>query len=107
MNVQAIADELILDIPHRRGSPFERGILAGGVATAYFYATIGRNASNSDITFMARTSSLSKTQASLIYAGIATLHVVRVARDDHYTDFFIRPGPDGNTRVGVSKIVSF
>lgn len=91
LNVQALMDEAILDVPHSRGAAFERGILTGGIATAYFYATIGRNASNSDITYMARTSSLSKTEASLIYAGLATVHVIRMAKDHHYADFFIRP----------------
>jgi hypothetical protein len=104
LNVQAILDEAILDIPHHRGAAFERGLLAGGIATAYFYATLGRNASNSDITYMARTSSLSKTQASLIYAGLATLHVIRIARNDHYAHFFIRPKLTGTpgTVVGVA-----
>jgi len=102
LNVQAIMDETILDVPHSRGAAFERGILAGGIATAYFYATIGRNASNSDITYMARTSSLSKTQASLIYAGLATIHVIRMTRDHHYADFFIRPRlSTPGTLVGV------
>src|SRR5690348_16668124 len=61
LNVQAALDEGILDVPHRRGAPFERGVLAGGIATALFYVTIGRTASVSDVDFMARTSSLSKT----------------------------------------------
>lgn len=105
LNVQAILDEAILDIPHRRGAPFERGILAGGIATAYFYATLGRSASNSDISYIARTSSLSKTQASLIYAGIATAHAIRIGRDSHYDgffgDLFASPAPTGALNVGV------
>ncbi len=101
LNVQAVLDEAILDIPHAKGSPFERGILTGGIATAVFYATLGRNASNSDITFMARTSSLNKTQASLIYAGLAALHTIRIARDGHYANFFLRPSPTQGMRVGV------
>ncbi|MEO7041426.1 MAG: hypothetical protein ABI035_04120 [Gemmatimonadaceae bacterium] len=106
LNVQAIMDEAILDIPHRRGGAFERGILAGGIATAYFYATIGRNARNSDITFMAQTSSLSRTQASLLYAGIATIQTVRIARDGHYANFFIRPSTRGGVNVGVAVLPS-
>lgn len=102
LTVQALLDEGILDVPHHRGSAFERGLLAGGIATAYFYATIGRSASNSDITYMARTSSLSRTQASLIYAGLATLHVVRIAHDGHYANFFMRPSRDGALSVGVA-----
>jgi hypothetical protein len=104
LNVQAIMDEAILDIPHRRGGAFERGILAGGIATAYFYATLGRNAPNSDITYMARTSSLSRTTASLIYAGLATVQTVRIARDGHYANFFMRPSPDGAISVGVAVL---
>lgn len=104
LNVQAIMDEAILDIPHHRGSSFERGILAGGVATAYFYATIGRNAGNSDITYMARTSSLSRTQASLIYAGLATIQSFRIAHGGHYANFFMRPSPSGAISVGVAVL---
>lgn len=106
LNVQAIMDEAILDIPHHRGGSLERGILAGGIATAYFYATFGRNAPNSDITFMARTSSLSKTQASLIYAGLATIQTVRIALDGHYANFFMRPAPNGAISVGVAVLPS-
>lgn len=102
LNVQAMMDEAILDIPHHRGGSFERGILAGGVATAYFYTTIGRNAGNSDITYMARTSSLSRTQASLLYAGLATIQTFRIARDGHYANFFLRPSSTGALSVGVA-----
>lgn len=106
LDVQAILDEAVLDVPHHRGAPFERGILAGGIATAYFYATLGRSASNSDITFIARTSSLSKTQASLIYAGIATVHVLRIRHDPSYDaffgDLFATPSPTGALNVGVT-----
>lgn len=104
LNLQAIMDEAILDIPHRRGGAFERGILAGGIATAYFYATFGRNAPNSDITYMARTSSLNKTTASLIYAGLATVQTIRIARDGHYANFFMRPSSNGAINVGVALL---
>ncbi len=102
LNLQAILDEAILDIPHHRGGAFERGILAGGTATAYFYATIGRNAGNSDITYMASTSALSRTQASLIYAGLATVQTFRIAHDGHYANFFMRPSGAGSVSVGVA-----
>lgn len=106
LDVQAILDEAILDVPHHRGAPFERGILAGGIATAYFYATLGRSADNSDITYIARTSSLTKTQASLIYAGIATIHVIRIRRnasyDQFFGDLFVSPSPTGALNVGMS-----
>ena len=104
LNVQAIMDEAILDIPHDRGGSFERGILTGGIATAYFYATIGRNAGNSDITYMARTSSLTRTQASLIYAGLATIQSVRISHNGHYANFFMRPSPNGAISVGVAVL---
>ena len=103
LNVQAVLDEGILDVPHHRGGAFERGLLAGGIATAFFYATLGRNASNSDITFMARTSSLSKTQASLIYAGLATIHTIRIAHNKHYANFFLRPSQITTSHAGNNK----
>jgi hypothetical protein len=103
LNVQAALDETILDVPHARGAAFERGVLASGIATALFYITIGRTASVSDVDFMARTSSLSKTQISLIYGGVAALHTVRISRDGHYANFFVRPNSvgEGGMRVGV------
>jgi hypothetical protein len=104
LNVQAALDEAILDVPHARGSAFERGVLASGIGTALFYITIGRTASVSDVDFMARTSSLSKTDITLIYGGVALLHVVRIRRDGRYAHFFVRPAPPGDRglRVGVS-----
>jgi hypothetical protein len=103
LNVQAALDEGILDVPHRRGAPFERGVLAGGIATALFYVTIGRTASVSDVDFMARTSSLSKTDLTLIYGGVAALHALRIHRDGRYANFFVRPAPidEGGLRLGV------
>lgn len=108
LNVQAIQDELLIDIPHHaRGNSFERGMLAGGFATAFFYATLGRNANVSDITFMARTSSLSKTEASLIYVGLASIQMFRISRDHHYANFFMIPKQKtatskGGVAVGVA-----
>src|SRR6476661_1190674 len=99
LNLQAAMDEASLDVPHRRGAPFERGVLAGGIATALFYATIGRTASVSDVDFMARTSSLSKTDITIIYGGVAALHALRIHRDEHYADFFVRP--DVNAGKGL------
>ena len=103
LNVQALIDEAILDVPHQRGGPFERGVLAGGIATALFYVTIGRTASVSDVDFMARTSSLSKGDITLIYGGVALMHAVRIHFDGHYADFFLRPAPAGEPglRIGV------
>ena len=103
LNVQALIDEAILDVPHRRGGPFERGVRAGGIATALFYVTIGRTASVSDVDFMARTSSLSKGDITLIYGGVALMHAVRIHYDGHYANFFLRPAPAGEPglRVGV------
>jgi hypothetical protein len=101
LNTQAVLDEAILDVPHPRGSAFERGILASGIATAAFYITIGRTASVSDIDFMARTSSLSTTKLSFIYGGVAALHAVRIHADGHYANFFARPAPVRGLDVGV------
>ena len=101
LTVQTLMDELILDIPHHRGGVFERGLLAGGIATTAFYITIGRNASVSDVTFMSRTSSLSKTQVSLIFGAIAASHVLRIHYDDHYAHFFAAPTERGTLKVGM------
>jgi hypothetical protein len=103
LNVQALLDEGILDVPHAGAGPFERGVLAGGIATALFYVTIGRTASVSDVDFMARTSSLSKGDITLIYGGVALMHIVRIHYDGRYANFFLRPAPAGEPglRVGV------
>jgi hypothetical protein len=95
LTTQALIDEAILDIPHARGGAIERGILAGGIGTTLFYITIGRNASVSDITFMAKTSSLSKTQLSLIFGGFSAIHALRISRNPAYDHFFIRPAENG------------
>jgi hypothetical protein len=95
LTTQAVINEAILDIPHSKGGAIERGMLAGGIATTLFYITLGRNASVSDISFMARTSSLSKTQLSLIFGGVAAVQAWRVARDPRFDHFFIRPAGKG------------
>lgn len=101
LNVQAALDEGILDVPHERGSAYERGVLAGGIATAFFYITIGRTASVSDVDVMARTGTLTKNQITLLYGGVALLHTIRVAHDGHYANFFLRPGAERGMKVGV------
>ncbi len=95
LTTQALIDEAILDIPHSRGGAIERGILAGGIGTTLFYVTIGRNASVSDISVMARTSSLSKTQLSLIFGGFNAIQALRIVRDPGYEHFFVRPTGNG------------
>jgi hypothetical protein len=102
LTAQTLADEAILDIPHARGGAFERGILAGGIATATFYLTIGRTGSVSDIVFMARTHGMTKTQSTLVYGGLAALHVVRMAGNARYANFFARPRDDGGMDVGLN-----
>jgi len=105
LTVQTLLDETLLDIPHARGSiagPFERGIIAGGIGTVLFYITLGRTGTVSDVTFMANTSSLSKTQISLIYGGMAALHVVRIHFKDRFAHFFTVPDGSGHLRVGMS-----
>ncbi len=101
LTTQALIDEAILDIPHSRGGAIERGILAGGIGTTLFYITLGRNADVSDISFMARTSSLSKTQLSLIFGGFSAIHALRMWRDPSYDHFFVRPSGNGMA-VGMS-----
>jgi hypothetical protein len=101
LTTQAVIDEAILDIPHSRGGAFERGLLAGGIGTTLFYITIGRNGSVSDISVMARTSSLSKTQLSLIFGGVSAIHALRISRDSSYAHFFVRPTQNG-AALGVS-----
>ncbi len=105
LTVQMILDETLLDVPHARGSiagPFERGLLAGGIGTVLFYISLGRSGTVSDVTYMANTSSLSKTQISLIYGGIAALHVVRIHFKDRYAHFFTVPDAGGHLRIGMS-----
>jgi hypothetical protein len=102
MTVQDLLDELILDIPHVRGGAFERGLLAGGIGTTLFYITIGRNAGVSDVTVMARNSSLSKGQVSLIFGSVAALQTIRIGRDRHYSHFFVAPAERGGLNAGMS-----
>ncbi len=98
---QSVLDEGVLDVPHDRGSAFERGILAGGIGTALFYATIGRTGSVSDLVYMSTTSRLSKNDLSLLLGAVAVMHVVRIEHDGHYANFFLHPAPTGGLRVGV------
>jgi hypothetical protein len=105
LTVQTLLDETLLDVPHARGSvagPFERGLLAGGLGTVLFYITLGRNGSVSDVSFMSRTSSLTKTQISFIYGSIAVMHAVRIHVKDRYAHFFSAPDDTGHLRIGVS-----
>ena len=95
LTTQAIIDELILDVPHSRGGAIERGILTGGIGTTLFYITLGRNGSVSDISVMARTSSLSKTQLSLIFGSLSAIHALRISRNPAYRHFFVRPAENG------------
>ena len=52
LTVQNLLDEVILDVPHNRGSAFERGLLGGGIGTTLFYLTIGRTGTVSDVEFI-------------------------------------------------------
>ena len=103
LDLQLLLDEVILDVPHRRGAAFERGVLAAGVGTALFYVTLGRTASVSDIDLMSRTSSLSKTDLTAIYGGVALAQLLRIRHDGRYAHLFVRPAPRGDEglRVGV------
>lgn len=101
LTAQTVLDEAILDIPHARGSAFERGLLGGGLGTTLFYLTIGRWGTVSDVDFIARTHALNKTQVTLIYGSVAALHAIRISRDPSYANFFARGRPDGRTDVGI------
>lgn len=102
LDVQALVDEGILDDPHHGGGPFQRGVLAGGIATTAFYLTLGRCGSVSDIEFMRRTSGLTSTQIALIYGGVALMHIIRIARDGRFAHFFVLPGTHHDLRLGVA-----
>jgi len=95
LTTQTLINEAILDIPHVGGGPIERGILAGGIATTLFYITLGRNGAVSDLAFMQRTSSLSKTQLSLIFGGISAIQAFRIARNPKYDHFFFQQTANG------------
>jgi hypothetical protein len=102
LTMQSLIDEGILDIPHNRGSAFERGILGGGIGTTLFYLTIGRVGSVSDIVYIARMHGMTKTQSTLLFGGVATMHTVRIARNSRYGNFFARPRGDGGMDVGLN-----
>ena len=97
LNAQSLADELVLDIPHDRGGSFERGFLAGGIGTTLFYLTIGRTGSVSDITYIASTHGMTKTQATLLYGGVALEQIVRISENPRYAHFFAFPANHGLT----------
>ncbi|MEO7086041.1 MAG: hypothetical protein ABI442_08205 [Gemmatimonadaceae bacterium] len=105
LTVQNLLDEAILDIPHNRGSAFERGLLGGGIGTTLFYLTIGRTGSVSDVDFMARTHALNKLEITAIFGGVSALHTFRMWRDPHYANFFARPRDDGGLDVGLGFTV--
>ena len=101
LSVQTLIDEGILDIPHARGSAFERGMLGGGIGTTVFYLTLGRTGSVSDVDFMARTRVMTKTQVSLLFGTIAAVHTWRISRNPAYTNFFAAPSSHG-LELGLS-----
>lgn len=100
--VQNLLDEGILDVPHRRGAAFERGLLAGGIGTTVFYLTIGRTGSVSDVEFIARTHAMTKTQATVLFGSIVTMHTIRIVKNPRYANFFARPRGDGGLDFGAS-----
>ena len=44
---------------------------------------------------MSRTSSLSKTQLSLIFGGVSAIQAFRISRNPKYDHFFVRPTENG------------
>lgn len=57
---------------------------------------------NNDISVMARNSTLSKTELSLIFGSVAGLHVFRIGRDKRYAHFFAVPSDCGGLRAEVT-----
>ena len=102
LTMQSLIDEGILDIPHHRGSAFERGMLGGGIGTTVFYLTLGRRGSVSDIEYIARMHGMTRAQSTLVFGGIVAMHTMRIARDSHYANFFARPRESGGMDVGLN-----
>jgi hypothetical protein len=102
LTMQSVIDEAILDIPHHRGSAFERGVLGGGIGTTVVYLTIGRRGSVSDIEYIARTHGMTRAQSTLVFGSVATLHTIRIVRNPSYANFFARPRADGGMVVGIN-----
>lgn len=100
--VQTVLDEALLDIPHHRGSAFERGLLGGGIGTTVFYLTIGRRGSVSDVDFIARTGVMTRAQTTLLFGGVAAVQAWRISRNPAYDHFFMRPRSDGGFDLGWS-----
>jgi hypothetical protein len=99
---QAVIDEAILDVPHARGSAFERGVIGGGIGTTLFYITVGQRGSVSDIEYIVRTHVMNTTQATLIFGSVAAMHAWRVSRNPAYANFFARPNANGGLSLGWS-----
>jgi len=76
-------------------------VLAGGIGTTLFYITIGRTGRVSDVQTMSLASGLSKTQISAIYGGVAAMHMIRIAHNGRYANFFARPTSEGTLRIGL------
>ncbi|HEY4216431.1 MAG TPA: hypothetical protein VGM67_04800 [Gemmatimonadaceae bacterium] len=102
LTMQSLIDEAILDIPHSRGTAFERGVLGGGIGTTVFYLTIGRWGKVSDVDFMARTHVWTKTEVTAIFGTIAASHIYRMSKDKRYANFFVRPAAGAGMDVGMS-----
>jgi hypothetical protein len=102
LTMQSVIDEGILDIPHHRGSAFERGMLAGGIGTTVFYLTIGRTGSVSDIEFIARVHGMTKTQSTFVFGSLVALETFRISRNGHYANFFARPSATGGADLGIN-----
>ena len=102
LTTQALINEGILDIPHSRGGAIERGILAGGIGDhSLLHHPRPQRLRERYQPCMARTSSLSKTQLSLIFGGVSAIHAWRIRRDPRYDHFFVRPTGNG-AAVGFS-----
>ena len=45
---------------------------------------------------------MTKTQVTLLFGSVATVHTIRMSRDPHYANFFARPRADGGIDLGVT-----
>jgi hypothetical protein len=104
MAAQLAASEVILDWPHdgSRAGSFERGFLAGGIATVAFYVTVGRNAKVGDMAQMERFSGLSPWTLTAIFGSVALSDAIRIVVKPRYGSLFLLPLPDRRLAVGVA-----
>ena len=106
LTVQTLLDETLLDVPHARGK--HRGAVRARAARrrdrhrALLHHPRPHGQRERRDASWPNTSSLSKTQISLIFGGMAAIHAVRIHFKDRYAHFFTVPDASGHLRVGMS-----